>query len=394
MPMGPLDGLRVIDCTHVLAGAWCSMLLADLGADVVKIEPPAGDVTRLQIGAFHAYDFVNRNKRAIAVDLERPEGAAVLGRLGQSADVWVENYRPGALEKLGLGYADLSRLNARLIYCSISGFGQDGPYRERGALDLVAQAMSGLMSIVGEPGQPPVSTGVPMADLNAGTFGALGVLAALNHRAKTGEGQHVDTSLLESAVAYMVWESGLYLRNGEVAGPTGSRHRLAAPYQAMKTKDGYIVIGISSDSLWLRFLKAIGAEELNQDPRFGERVARLDHRDELQQILERKLTQETSAAWVEKLLPYGIPCGPINTIDKALADPQVRARGIITEFEGQSFVGSPLHFSRTPPGLRRGPAQVGEHSREVLTEAGFGAEEIADLLASDVIIQSKPQESA
>src|ERR1700730_11986797 len=178
MPMGPLDGLRVIACTHVLAGWGGSMLLADLGADVVKIEPPAGDVTRLQIGAFHAYDFVNRNKRAIAVDLERPEGAAGLGRLGQSADVWVENYRPGVLEKLGLGYTDLSRLNARLIYCSISGFGQDGPYRERGALDLIAQATSGLMSIVGEPGRPPVSTGVPMADLNAGTFGALGVLAA------------------------------------------------------------------------------------------------------------------------------------------------------------------------------------------------------------------------
>jgi crotonobetainyl-CoA:carnitine CoA-transferase CaiB-like acyl-CoA transferase len=383
--MGPLDGLRVIDCTHVLAGAWCSMLLADLGADVVKIEPPAGDVTRLQIGAFHAYDFVNRNKRAIAVDLGKPEGAVVLGRLGQSADVWVENYRPGALEKLGLGYADLSRLNARLIYCSISGFGQDGPYRGRGALDLIAQAMSGLMSIVGEPGRPPVSTGVPMADLNAGTFGALGVLAALNHRAKTGEGQHVDTSLLESAVAYMVWESGLYLRNGEVAGPTGSRHRLAAPYQAMKTKDGYIVIGISSDSLWLRFLKAIDALELNQDPRFAERVARLDHRDEL---------QETSAAWVEKLLPYGIPCGPINTIDKALADPQVRARGIVTEFEGQSYIGSPLHFSRTPPGLRRGAAQVGQHSREVLTDAGFAAEEIAELLAGGVIVQSKTQVSA
>jgi crotonobetainyl-CoA:carnitine CoA-transferase CaiB-like acyl-CoA transferase len=384
--MGPLEELRVIDCTHVLAGAWCSMLLADLGADVVKVEPPEGDVTRLCLGAFNAYDFINRNKRSLAVNWHRPEGVEALRRLAAGCDVWVENYRPGHLAKLGLGYSDLAQLNPRLIYCSISGFGQDGPYRDRGGFDLVAQAMSGLMSFVGEPGRPPVSTGVPVADLNAGTFGALGVLAAVNHRARTGEGQHVETSLFEAALAYTAWEAGLYLRNGEVAQPTGSQHRLAAPYQAMKTQDGYIVVGVATPNLWLPFLAAIGAPELNDDPRFADRLARLEHRDELQAIVEEKLARQTSAFWLDKLLSHGVPCGPINTIDKALADPQVRARGMIVDVEGQSFVGSPLHLSRTPPGLKRGAAQLGEHGRDVLMEAGLTATEIESLIAAGVVV--------
>ena len=192
---GPLNGMRVLDCTHVIAGSWCSMLLADLGADVIKIEPPKGEVTRTAVGPFRPYDFINRNKRAIAIDMAKPEGAAALRRLAAWADVWVENFRPGALERRGLGYDQLAQANASLIYCSISGFGQDGPYRERGGLDLVTQAMSGIMSFVGEPGGPPVSTAVPISDLNAGTFGALGILAAWAHRQKTGEGQHVGTSL-------------------------------------------------------------------------------------------------------------------------------------------------------------------------------------------------------
>ena len=221
-----LAGLKVLDCTHVIAGAWCSMMLADLGADVVKIEPLAGETTRGHPKArFKAFDFVNRNKRSLALDLASAKGAETIRRLARDADVFVENYRPGALERMGLGYADLAKVNPRLVYCSVSGFGLSGPYRDRGGFDLIAQGMSGIMSFTGEPNAArPTACGVPLSDLNAGTFAALGVLAALRHRDATGEGQHVETSLLESAIAYTIWESGMYLTTGEVARP----QRLAA----------------------------------------------------------------------------------------------------------------------------------------------------------------------
>ncbi|MFI5396951.1 MAG: CaiB/BaiF CoA transferase family protein [Candidatus Binatia bacterium] len=387
---GPLAGMRVLDCTHVIAGAWCSMLLADLGADVIKIEPPKGEVTRTALGPFRAYDFVNRNKRAIAVDMAKPDGAAALRRLAAAADVWVENFRPGTLDRMGLGYEELAKENPSLIYCSISGFGHDGPYRDRGGLDLVAQAMSGIMSFVGEAGAHPVSTAVPISDLNAGTFGALGVLAAWAHRQKTGEGQQVETSLLESALVYTVWESGLYLTLGEVAQPQGSRHRLAAPYEALKTGDGHVVVGVNNQSLWQRFCEAIGLPALRQDPRFEDPISRVMNREELKAAIEARLAEDTTEGWVEKMLARGIPCGPINTIDKALSDPHVKARGIVVRMGDRDFVGSPLKMSRTPPGLRRGPAEIGEHSREVLLEAGFTADEVDALLASGAIAQGEP----
>src|SRR6266404_634091 len=384
---GPLSGMHVLDCTHVIAGAWCSMLLADLGADVVKIEPPMGEVTRTSLGPFRAYDFVNRNKRAIAVDMTKTDGAAALRRLAGRADVWVENFRAGALDRVGLGYDDLARVNPQLIYCSISGFGHDGPYRERGGLDLVAQAMSGIMSFVGHPGDAPASTAVPIADLNAGTFGALGVVAAWAHRQKSGEGQRVETTLLESALAYTVWEAGMYLTLGTVAEPRGSRHPLAAPYEALKTGDGWIVVGVNNQNLWRRFCDAIGHAELHADARFGDPLSRVMNRAELKAAIEAHLSTDTTAAWLEKLLAQGIPCGPINTIDQALADPQVHARGVVVRVAGRDFIGSPIHMSRTPPSLRRGPAEIGEHSREVLMEAGFSADEVTDLLASGALAQ-------
>lgn len=384
---GPLSGMRVLDCTHVIAGAWCSMLLADLGADVVKIEPPKGEVTRTAVGPFRAYDFINRNKRAIAVDMAQPEGAAALRRLAAWADVWVENFRPGALERLGLGYDHLVKANPSLIYCSISGFGHDGPYRERGGLDLVAQAMSGIMSFVGEPGGSPVSTAVPLSDLNAGTFGALGILAAWAHRQKTGEGQQVETSLLESALAYTVWEAGLYFTLGEVAHPRGSRHRLAAPYEALKTGDGYVVVGINNQSLWGRFCDAIDQPALRDDSRFADPISRVINREELKVAIEAHFATNTTDHWLEQMLPHGIPCGPINTIDRALADPQVQARGIVVRLGDRDFIGSPLKMSRTPPALRRGPAEIGEHSREVLLEAGFAPGEVDALVASGAVVE-------
>jgi len=387
---GPLAGMRVLDCTHVVAGAWCSMLLADLGADVIKIEPPKGEVTRTAIGPFRPYDFVNRNKRAIAVDMARPEGVAVLHRLVAGADAWVENFRPGVLDRMGLGYEDLAKLNPLLIYCSISGFGHDGPYRERGGLDLVVQAMSGIMSFIGEPGGNPVSTAVPISDLNAGTFGALGVVAAWAHRQKTGEGQRVETTLLDSALTYAVWESGLYLTLGEIARPQGSQHRLAAPYEALRTADGHVVVGVSNQSLWQRFCEAIDLPEIEHDHRFENGIDRVLNREALKAAIEAHLSQGTTDHWLEKMLARGIPCGPINTIDRALVDPQVRARGIVVRMGDREFIGSPLRMSRTPPGLRRGPAEIGEHSREVLLEAGFTEGEVEALLASGAIAQGVP----
>lgn len=385
---GPLAGLKVLDCTHVIAGAWCALILADLGADVIKIEPPGGEVTRLTLGKFCAYDFVNRNKRAIAVDLHTKEGADVLRTLASTTDIWVENYRPGALDKLGLGYDDLSALNPALVYCSVSGFGRDGPYAKRGGLDLVAQAMSGLMSFIGENGAPPASAGVPMADLNAGTFAAIGILAAIASRATSGKGQHVETSLLESALAYTVWESGMYLRNGEIAGRTGSRHRLAAPYQALKTADGYIVIGVSSQSLWTRFLVAIERPDLGNDTRFETSLLRLQNREALQVVIEAHFAMGSSAHWTDVLNRAGIPCGPINSIADALADPQIVARDMVVTVEGDRFVRTPLQFSQTPVTVERGPARIGQHSREVLMSAGYSSEKIEALLVSGAIAQA------
>jgi len=382
-----LAGLRVLDCTHVIAGAWCSMMLADLGADVVKIEPPAGEVTRGHPKAkFKAFDFVNRNKRAIAVDLSKPEGAAVIRRLAETADIFVENYRPGTLTKMGLSYADLAAINPGLIYCSVSGFGLDGPYADRGGFDLIAQGMSGIMSFTGEAGaERPVAAGVPLSDLNAGTFAALAVLAALNHRHQTGEGQHVETSLQESALAYTIWESGLYLATGEVARPQGTRHRLAAPYEAMKTGDGFIVVGVNNQRLWERFCDAIEAPHLKDDPDYSNPRERVVHRDALRDHIEAIFASDTTARWVERLLAKGVPCGPINTIDQALADPQIAARGLLAEVGDRRFIRAPMGFSRTPVAITRGVATLGEHNAEVLAEAGFTSAEIEDLIAQGTV---------
>jgi crotonobetainyl-CoA:carnitine CoA-transferase CaiB-like acyl-CoA transferase len=391
---GSLTGLRVLDCTHVMAGAWCSMILADLGADVVKIEPPKGEVTRGRIGAFRAYDFLNRNKRAIAVDMSKPEGVDLLKRLAKDADVWVENFRPGALDRLGLGYEALTAVNPSLIYASISGFGQDGPYRERGGLDLVAQAMSGIMSFVGNPGGEPASTAVPIADLNAGTFAAVGILAAWAHRARTGDGQRVETSLLESALAYTAWESGLYLTIGDIAKPQGSRHRLAAPYEALKTSDGYIVVGVNHQGLWLRFCEAIGEPTLAKEPLFANGFVRVANREELKNRIETILQRNTTAHWLDRLLERGIPAGPINNVAEALNDPQVKARGMLRSVGDRKFLRTPLTLSLTPVEIQRGAAEVGEHTREVLLESGLTEEEADALFDSGVVSDHVVQEGS
>lgn len=387
MAPGALNGLKVLDCTHVIAGAYCSLLLADLGAEVIKIEPLGGEVTRGRgDSAFRPYDFVNRNKRAIAVDTTREEGAAVVRRLAEDADIFVENYRPGALDRVGLGYADLAKVNPRLIYASISGFGHTGPYRDNGGLDLVAQAMSGIMSITGEIGsERPMSAGVPLSDLNAGTFCAVGVLAALNHRHATGLGQHVETSLLEAAMAYTVWETGMALTLGLAVERAGTRHRLAAPYEALQTRDGWLVVGVNNQKLWRRFCEAIGEPALADEPTFALPHDRLGNRDILAKRLEAILAHDDTATWVRRINAAGVPCGPINTIADALADPHVAARGFLAEVEGRRFPRAPLTMSETPVAIRRGPAGVGEDTAEVLRAAGYDEAVIKDLAAQGVI---------
>jgi crotonobetainyl-CoA:carnitine CoA-transferase CaiB-like acyl-CoA transferase len=393
---GALSGLKVLDCTHVIAGAYCSMVLADLDADVVKIEPPVGETTRGHPGAaFRAFDFVNRNKRAIALDLTTERGAAALRKLAETADVFVENYRPGSLDRMGLGYAQLAKLNPRLIYCSVSGFGLDGPYRDRGGFDLIAQAMSGIMSFTGEEGsEVPCAAGVPLSDFNAGVFAAVGVLAALQSRHTTGKGQHVETSLLESALAYTVWESGLFLTTGEVAKRKGARHRLAAPYEALKTADGHMVVGVNNQRLWARFCQAIGEPALAQDEAFDRPNRRVKNRDALQARIEAVLARDTTASWMVKLEAQGVPAGPLNTIAQAWDDPQVEARGLLAEVDGRCFVRTPIKLHETPVVLRRGPAEVGEHTREVLAEGGFSLAEIDALVAEGAAATERTLEAS
>ena len=384
---GALAGLRVLDCTHVIAGAYCSLVLADLGADVIKIEPPTGESTRGMLGAradaFRAFDYVNRNKRAIALDLATEDGAAVVRRLVETADVFVENYLPGAMDRMGLGYGRLSALNPRLVYCSVSGFGLEGPYAQRGGFDLVTQAMSGLMSFVGEvDSEVPCSTAVPISDLNAGIFAAVGVLAALQNRHSSGKGQHVEASLFESALAATIWETGMYLSTGEVAKRNGARHRLAAPYEPLKTADGHIVVGVNSQRLWKRFCEALDEPGLVDEAAFNSPGARMKNRDALQARLEGVLARDTSANWLPRFEAVGVPAGPLNNIAQAWDDPQVKARGLLVEADGRRFVRTPIKMHETPVGLTRGPAEVGQHTRDVLAEAGYAADEIERLVAS------------
>ena len=394
--MRALEGLRVLDCTHVIAGAYCSLILADLGADVVKIEPPQGESTRGHPGqAFRAFDYVNRNKRAIALDLATERGAAVVRRLVETADVFVENYRPGTLDRMGLGYAALSEINPRLVYASVSGFGLDGPYRDRGGFDLIAQAMSGIMSFTGEVGSDtPVAAGVPLSDLNAGVFAALGVLAALRHRDAAGEGQHVETSLLESALAYTMWETGLYLSTGEIAKRQGTRHRLAAPYEALRTADGWIVVGVNSQRLWVRFCEAVGEPSLADEEGFDRPNRRVKNRDALQARLEAILARDSTEAWLGRLAAQGVPAGPLNDIAQAWADPQVKARGLMAEVAGRRFVRTPIKLHGTPVELRRGPAEVGQHTREVLAEAGYSGDEVEALIGEGAAAETRKEVAA
>jgi len=394
---GPLDGVKVLECCQVMAGPTCGMLLADLGADVVKVEKlPGGDDTRSydkpQVkGESAAFLAMNRNKRSVALDLKRPEGQAVLKTLAGGADVLVENFRKGTMEKFGLGYEVLKEANPKLIYCAITGYGRTGPYADKGGFDLIAQGISGLMSITGEPGQEPVKCGPPVCDINGGMLGALGIVAAYVHRLKTGTGQMVDTSLLEAGIHTTFWHSAIFLATGVSPEPTGSAHVLSAPYQAFQTRDGWVNIGGANQANWERLARMMGSAELLVDPRFRNNADRMRHRAELVEIISVKTRQRTTRDLVAALDAAGIPAGPVNRIGDMLTDPHVLARDMVIEtvhpVAGPTkALGVPIKLSKTPGTVRRPAPLLGQHTREVLREAGYTDVEIDALVKSGVAL--------
>jgi crotonobetainyl-CoA:carnitine CoA-transferase CaiB-like acyl-CoA transferase len=386
-----LDGIVVLDATQVMAGPYCAMLLADMGARVIKVEPPDGDSTRSMAGArgndSPAYNAVNRGKQGIVLDLNDTQGREVFKRLARSADILVENYRPGVMTRLGLDYGTLRRDHPRLIYASISGHGQTGPWAAKGGFDLIAQGLSGVMSVTGRPNEAPVKAGVPLTDLGAGLFALIGILAALRHRDQTGHGQHIDTSLVDAGLALSVWEVTEYFSSGQVPGPLGSAHRMTAPYQAFKCADGYITIGAANDRNFTKLARLLGHHEWLTDPRFNADHQRVAHRDELAALIEAATVREPRAHWIAELEQAGVPCGPILDYEDALTTPQAMAREMTVDVEHPTLgplrtLGTPIKMSETPLNPRRRSPMLGEHTDEVLQWAGYSDNEIEQLRAT------------
>ncbi len=409
-----LPHIKVLDLSRVLAGPWCTQILADLGADVVKIERPgAGDDTRHWGPPFlkdaqgqdteHAayYTCANRNKRSITVDIAKPEGQALIRQLAEQSDVLVENFKVGGLAHYGLDYESLKQVNPKLIYCSVTGFGQDGPYAERAGYDLMVQAMSGMMSITGRPdevpGGGPQRVGVALTDIFTGVYASTAILAALEVRHRTGEGQHIDMSLLDVGMAILANQAGGFLNTGRVPQRQGNSHPSLVPYQDMPTKDGAMLLAIGNDGQFTRFCEVAGRPELAQDARYASNTQRVLHRADLVPQLEAITRTRSTAEWIAALEHKAVPCGPINDIGQAFADAQVQARGLAIEqprspqavaAEGVPTirsVASPLRLSATPPVLHRAPPALGEHTEEVLAGLGLDAAQIAALRAAGIV---------
>jgi crotonobetainyl-CoA:carnitine CoA-transferase CaiB-like acyl-CoA transferase len=391
---GALAGLRVLDVTQVMAGPFCTMLLADFGADVVKIEPPGGDSTRFMPGGSGtdspSFNAVNRGKRSAVVNLKTAGGREALQRLARTADILVENYRPGVLAALGLDFPSIHAINPRLIYASISGYGQTGPDARKGGFDLVAQGVSGIMSITGEAAGRPVKAGVPLTDLGAGLFALAGILAALEHRHRTGLGQHIDTSLVEAGVALSVWEATEYFAGLGLPQPKGSAHRMLAPYQAIRCADGYITLGTANDRLFCRLCDLLNHPEWSTEPQFADNLARVRNHAALAARIEAVTSERPRRDWLDLFDANDIPCGPINNYAQVFADPQIKAREMVVDVDHPALgtmraLGSPLKLSATPIDARRRAPMLGEHTDAILTEAGFSADEISLLRQAGAI---------
>jgi crotonobetainyl-CoA:carnitine CoA-transferase CaiB-like acyl-CoA transferase len=399
---GPLAGMRVLELAQIMAGPTCGMLLADMGADVIKVEKlPGGDDARgyrepRVNGVSAPFMMLNRNKRGMGLNLKHPAGRDVLLRMVRDADVLTENFRRGTLAKLGLGYDVLAGVNPGLIYCAISGYGLTGPDADKGGFDLIAQGFAGLMSVTGEPGGPPLKNGNSVADINAGILAATGIIAAYAHKLRTGVGQVVDTSLMEAALQQTYWHAAIYFATGQSPGATGSAHLLTAPYQAFRTRDGWINIGGANQANWERIADVLGRPQWRDDPRFASNSARMANLAALVDAMSAVLATRTNAEWIAAFDAAGVPVGPVHTIGEALDHPQTRARDMVVSLDhpqagATHALGCPIHFSRTPTHIVRPAPMLGEHTREVLREYGYDDAAIDALAADGVVAMSGTQ---
>ena len=393
-----LKGIRVLEISQIMAGPTCGLLLADLGAEVIKIEKiPTGDDTRNFLppdinGEAAAFMMMNRNKKGIALNLKDKDGIKIFKEMVKNSDVVLENFRKGTLEKLGIGYDVMSEINPKIILCEISGYGRTGPYSDKGGFDLVAQGMSGLMSITGESrDKPPMKVGAPITDITAGLLASSGILAALVHREKTGEGQKVDTSLFEAGIVHTYWQSAIAGATGQSPGPLGSAHPLTAPYQAFKTKDKWITVGASNQNTWLMLLNAINRQDLQEDKKFSSNLNRKENINELVNILNSELIKKTSDEWLKIFDNNGLPCGPINSITEMFEDPQTIHREMLIEVDNKKAgkskaIGMPIKFSKSKTEKSKGAPNLGEHTKEVMLNFGYKHEEIEDFYNRKVIL--------
>ena len=395
---GPLKGTKVLELAQIMAGPACGLMLADLGADVIKIEKiPEGDDSRKFLppdvkGESAAFMIMNRGKRGLGLNLKDKMGIDIFKKMVAKSDVVVENFRKGTLERLGIGYEELKKINPKIILCEISGYGRTGPYANKGGFDLVAQGASGLMSITGESKEkPPMKVGAPLTDITAGILGATGVLAALINREKTGFGQKVDTSLFEAGIIHTYWQSAIAGATGSSPGPLGSAHPLTAPYQAFKTKDKWITIGASNQNSWMNLIKALKREDLNKDERFCDNKNRMKNLNALVEILNTELTKKTSQEWLAIFDKEGLPCGPINSILDMHIDSQTIHRKMIIDVENKKAgkskaIGMPIKFSNTNNEKFIGSPTLGEHTNQILEEFGFSIRDIDKFKKNKVII--------
>src|SRR5438105_902561 len=390
---GPLDGLKVVDLTEHMAGPYCTMVLADMGADVIKIERPgAGDSSRAMGDGSERnpyFRYINRNKKSLTLDYKSPRGKEIFLKLVAGMDVLVENYRATVMERAGLGFETLKEKNPRLVYAQLSGFGSDGPYREKGGFDLIAQGMGGIMHVTGEPDGPPTSVGLPICDLGTGMWAAQGILAALYERQRTGKGRLVECSLLETAIGFSSWTSAQWLVDREEPTREGSRHRQNAPYQRFRTRDGYLMIGAAGQAIWQRCAAALGHPEWNDDPRFATNQARMQNRGALETVMEAVLTTGTTEHWVGVLEAAGVPCGPVYNYAQMFADPQVRHRGMV-QYADDAELGEVPHI-RTPVKIGEGvwvrtvAPKLGQHNAEIFGGLGLNEAAMRDLRARRVL---------
>ena len=392
----PLEGIRVLDMTRILSGPYCSMMLGDLGAEIIKLEPwPGGDDSRgnppfVKDESMY-YVSLNRGKRSIVVNLKEEAGKEVFRKLVQEVDILIENFRPGAMTKLGLNYDKIKHLNPKLIYCAISGFGQTGPYKDRAAYDSVIQAMGGIMSVTGQAGGQPTRVGTSIGDITAGLFAVIGIQGALRIVESGGPGQFIDISMMDCQVALVEGQIARYFGTGKVPQPVGNRHATATPFDMFKTKNGHIIIAVQKNSMWESLCKAMKLEQLLEDPRFASNSLRCDNEAALKALLEPVLMEKTTDEWIAILVAANVACGPLNNIADVVSDPHIQAREMIVEVPGHAKLGNvkypglPIKYSETKCGIERPAPILGQHTDEILAQFGFSTKEIENLKGSGIV---------